>query len=613
MSDPRQQVAERVSPFGRRHHGPGMGIAAEVQPAENIPAVLRRIVRYLAPYRGGLVAVAGLVALTSGLSLLTPYLTGVAIDRGIIPGDLGLLARVVGLMLGAYLLGTTGTWLQTVVMIHVAQGSLRDLRRDLFDRLQALSLRFFDRHPHGELMSRLTNDTETISATLGETVTRLIGSALTITGSLVAMLALSWRLALVVLVTVPLSLVIMRFVARSARRYYRDRQRDLGRLNGLIEETVSGQRVVKICRREATVIGQFDEANAALRGSGTLAGIFGGLMGPSMGLVRNLTFALLAGIGGWMVLRDWTTVGVIAAFINYARNFSRPLNEMAMLYASVQSAIAGAERVFAIMDEVPEIVDAPDAVPLEDVRGHVVFEDVTFGYDPAVPVLREVSFEALPGQTVALVGPTGAGKTTIVNLLTRFYDIDHGRISVDGHDIRSVRTDDLRRALGIVLQDTFLFAGSVRENIRYGRLEATDAEVEEAARLANAHDFIMKLPQGYETALSEAGGTLSEGQRQLLAIARAILADPAILILDEATSSVDSRTEAHIQDAMHRLMEGRTSFVIAHRLSTIRRADLILVIEHGRIVERGSHAELLEARGAYHALYTSQFGGEVAA
>lgn len=613
MSDPRQQVAERVSPFGRRHHGPGMGIAAEVQPAENIPAVLRRIVRYLAPYRRGLVLVAGLVALTSGLSLLTPYLMGVAIDRGIIPGDLGLLARVVGLMLGAYLLGTTGTWLQTVVMIHVAQGSLRDLRRDLFDRLQTLSLRFFDRHPHGELMSRLTNDTETISATLGETVTRLIGSALTITGSLVAMFALSWRLALVVLVTVPLSLVIMRFVARAARRYYRDRQRDLGRLNGLIEETVSGQRVVKICRREETVIGQFDEANAALRASGTAAGIFGGLMGPSMGLVRNLTFALLAGIGGWMVLRGWTTVGVIAAFINYARNFSRPLNEMAMLYASVQSAIAGAERVFQIMDEVPEIVDAPDALPLEEVRGHVVFEDVTFGYDPGVPVLCEVDFEALPGQTVALVGPTGAGKTTIVNLLTRFYDIDHGRISVDGHDIRTVRTDDLRRALGIVLQDTFLFAGSVRENIRYGRLDATDAEVEEAARLANAHDFIMKLPQGYETALSEAGGTLSEGQRQLLAIARAILADPAILILDEATSSVDSRTEAHIQEAMHRLMEGRTSFVIAHRLSTIRRADLILVIEHGRIVERGSHEELLEARGAYYALYTSQFGGEVAA
>lgn len=613
MSDQRQHAAGRDRPLGGRHRGRKAGIGAEIERAENVPAVLRRIARYLAPYRRGLVLVTVLVTVTSGLSLLSPYLTSVAIDHGIIPGNLPLLARVVGLMLGVYLLVTLGTWLQTVVMIHVAQRSVRDLRRDLFECLQTLSLRFFDRHPHGELMSRLTNDIETISATLGETVTRLIGSALTITGSLIAMFALSWRLALVVLATLPLSLAIMRFVARAARRHYRDRQRDLGQLNGLIEETVSGQRVIKVCRREATVIEQFDEVNAALRGSGTLAGIFGGVMGPSMGLVRNLTFALLAGVGGWMVLRGWTTVGVIAAFINYARNFSRPINELAMLYATVQSAIAGAERVFQVMDEPPEIVDAPDAVPLKDVRGHVVFEDVTFGYDPQVPVLREVSFEALPGQMVALVGPTGAGKTTIVNLLTRFYDVDRGRISVDGHDIRSVRIDDLRRALGIVLQDTFLFAESVRENIRYGRLDATDEEVEEAARLANAHDFIMKLPQGYDTALSEAGGTLSEGQRQLLAIARAILADPAILILDEATSSVDSRTEAHIQEAMHRLMEGRTSFVIAHRLSTIRRADLILVIKHGRIVERGSHAELLEARGAYYALYTSQFGGEVAA
>ncbi|MGD9496137.1 MAG: ABC transporter ATP-binding protein [Armatimonadota bacterium] len=613
MSEQRPQLADRLGPFGRRRHGPGMGIAAEVERAENVPAVLRRIVHYLAPYGRGLVLVAAIVALTSGLMLLTPYLTGVAIDRGIIPGDLPLLARVVGLMLGAYLLTDLGVWLQTVVMIHVAQRSVRDLRRDLFDRLQMLSLRFFDRHPHGELMSRLTNDTETISATLGETITRLIGSALTITGSLIAMFALNWRLALVVLATLPLTFAVTRFVAGAARRHYRDRQRDLGRLNGLIEETVSGQRVVKVCRRETTVIEQFDAANAALRTSGTLAGIYGGLMGPSMGLVHNLTFALLAGVGGWMVLRDWTTIGVIAAFINYARNFSRPLNEIAMLYATVQSAIAGAERVFAVIDEVPEIVDAPDAIPLPRVRGHVVFEDVSFGYEEGVPVLREVSFEAAPGQTVALVGPTGAGKTTIVNLLTRFYDIDRGRIMVDGHDIRAVRTDDLRRALGIVLQDTFLFADTVRENIRYGRLDATDEEVEQAAKLANADSFITRLPQGYETPLSEAGSTLSEGQRQLLAIARAILADPAILILDEATSSVDSRTEAHIQEAMHRLMEGRTSLVIAHRLSTIRRADCILVIEHGRIVERGSHEELLAARGAYYALYTSQFGGEVAA
>ncbi|MGI5817614.1 MAG: ABC transporter ATP-binding protein [Armatimonadota bacterium] len=610
----REQTADAITPFGRhRRGGPGMGIAAEVEPAEDIWGVLRRIARYLGGYRRSLVFVVLLVVLTSGLSLLTPYLTGLAIDDGIIPGDIDRLVRIVAVMAGAYLLADLGMWLQTVIMIHVAQGSLRDLRRDVFDRLQALSLRFFDRHPHGELMSRLTNDTETISATLADTVTRLIGAVLAVSGSLVAMFLLSWQLALVVLVTLPLTIAISRFIATSARRHYRDRQRDLGELNGLIEETVSGQRAVKVCRREATAIAQFDRANAALRASGTAAGIFGGMMGPSMGLVRNLTFALIAGVGGWMVLRDWTTIGVVAAFINYARNFSRPINEIAQLYAAVQSAIAGAERVFAVMDETPEIVDAPDATALERVAGRVVFEDVTFGYDADEPVLRDVSFEASPGETVALVGPTGAGKTTIINLLTRFYDIDRGRILVDGHDIRTVRADDLRTALGIVLQDTFLFAGSVRENIRYGRLDATDEEVEEAARLANANTFITRLPDGYDTPLSEAGGTLSEGQRQLLAIARAILADPAILILDEATSSVDSRTEAHIQEAMERIMAGRTSFVIAHRLSTIRRADCILVIEDGRIVERGTHEELLEARGAYHALYTSQSGGEVAA
>ena len=602
-----------IHPFGRRRRGPGHGIAIEAEPVENVGAVLKRIVRYLAGHRRGLVGVALLVMLTSGLSLLAPWLIGRAIDEGIIPGDIDRLLRIVAVLGGVYLLADVGTWLQTVVMIRVAQGSLRDLRKDLFDRLQELSLRFFDRHPHGELMSRLTNDTETISQTLADTVTRLIGSFLRVTGSLVAMFLLSWHLALVVVVTVPLSLLIMRFIARRARTHYRDRQRDLGQLNGLIEETISGQRVVKICQREPTAIAEFDGANAALLSSGTAADIFGGMMGPAMGLVRNLTFALLAGIGGWMVLRDWTTIGIVAAFINYARNFSRPINEIASLYATVQSAIAGAERVFHVMDEVPEIVDAPNAKVPDRVVGEVVFDDVSFGYEADEPVLCDVSFRASAGQTVALVGPTGAGKTTIINLLTRFYDVDSGRITVDGHDIRQLSTDDLRRALGIVLQDTFLFADTVRENIRYGRLDATDAEVEEAARLANAHAFITHLPGGYETELSEAGGTLSEGQRQLIAIARAALADPAILILDEATSSVDSRTEAHIQEAMGRLMEDRTSFVIAHRLSTIRRADCILVIEDGRIVERGTHEELLEACGAYYELYMSQSGGEVAA
>ena len=383
-------------------------------------------------------------------------------------------------------------------------------------------------------------------------------------------------------------------------------------MNGFIDETITWQRVVKAYVREQAAINTFDVSNRKLQRAATKAEIFSGFMGPMMNLINNLGFAIIAGSGGWMVLRGLATVGNIASFINYAREFGRPLNEIAQLYAQIQGAIAGAERVFEILDEVPELADAPDAWPLEQVMGDVVFEDVCFGYEPGVPVLKQVDFHADPGRTIALVGPTGAGKTTIVNLLTRFYDINSGQITVDGKDIRQVKKADLRRQLGIVLQDTFLFSESVMENIRYGRLDATDEEVLAAARLANADQFIHRLPQGYQTELSERGSNLSQGQRQLLAIARAVLADPGILILDEETSSVDTRTEKNIQEAMLRLMEGRTSLVIAHRLSTIREADQILVINGGRIIERGTHDELLAQRGFYHHLYMSQFKGQAA-
>jgi ATP-binding cassette subfamily B multidrug efflux pump len=383
-----------------------------------------------------------------------------------------------------------------------------------------------------------------------------------------------------------------------------------GDLNGIIEETITGQRVVKAYVREQAVIAEFDVANQKLRRASTWAEAFAGFMGPSMNLINNLGLAIVAGAGGWIALQGLATVGTIASFINYARQFSRPLSQFAQLYAQIQGAIAGAERVFAVLDEVPELTDAPDALPLDQVVGDVVFEDVCFGYEPDVPVLKQVDFHAEPGQTIALVGPTGAGKTTIINLLTRFYDIDSGQIGVDGRDIRQLKRADLRRKLGIVLQDTFLFSDTVMENIRYGRLDATDEEVIAAAKLANADQFIHRLPQGYETQLSERGSNLSQGQRQLLAIARAILAEPGILILDEATSSVDTRTEKSIQEAMLRLMEGRTSFVIAHRLSTIRKADDILVINDGQIIERGSHQELLAREGFYYNLYMKQFKGQ---
>jgi ATP-binding cassette subfamily B protein len=407
-----------------------------------------------------------------------------------------------------------------------------------------------------------------------------------------------------------MTVLLSRWIAKRTRKRFREQQEILGDLNGIIEETVTGQRVVKAYVREQRVIEQFETPNRKLQDVAARAQIFAGVTGPIHNFINNVGFAIVAGAGGWMAVQGLATVGAIASFINYARQFSRPLSHIANLYNMIQSAIAGAERVFETLDEVPELPDVPDAVPLTHIEGDVVFDDVCFGYEEDVPVLKHVSLHAAPGQTIALVGPTGAGKTTIVNLLTRFYDIDSGSIQVDGHDIRRVKKHDLRRKLGIVLQDTFLFTGSVMDNIRYGRLDATDEEVIAAAKLANADQFIHRLPEGYDTQLSERGSNLSLGQRQLLAIARAILASPSILILDEATSSVDTRTEQHIQEAMLRLMEGRTSFVIAHRLSTIREADKILVINDGEIIERGTHEDLLIEGGFYYNLYMSQFKGQ---
>jgi len=578
--------------------------------AENVGETLFRIWTYLRRQRWTLVATVLLVAVGSGLGLLGPYLMGRAIDQYILKRDLPGLARTALLMVAVYTISALASWTETYVMAGASQRAIRDIRNDLFAKLQTLSLRFFDQRTHGELMSRLANDVENISEVLSTSVAQLFSSVLSIVGVAIMMFIINVRLALVTLVTLPLMMFISRWIAKHTRKGFRERQEALGTLNGIIEETVTGQRVVKAYAREEAAIAQFSETNHRMRQVSTRAEILVGTMGPLTNFVNNVGFALVAGAGGWMAVRDLATVGTIASFINYARQFARPLNQIAGLYNTIQSAIAGAERVFEIMDEVPELQDTPDARPLTRVQGDVVFDDVCFAYEEGVPVLKHVSLHAEPGKTIALVGPTGAGKTTIVNLLTRFYDIDSGSIRIDGEDIRQVLKDDLRRQLGIVLQDTYLFADTVMENIRYGRLEATDEEVIAAAKLANAHVFIHRLPRGYQTPLSERGSNLSQGQRQLLAIARAVLADPGILVLDEATSSVDTRTEKQIQEAMLRLMEGRTSFVIAHRLSTIRDADKILVINEGEIIERGTHRELLEAQGFYHHLYVSQFKGQ---
>jgi ATP-binding cassette subfamily B multidrug efflux pump len=593
--------------------GPGggrgpMAILRESEKPKGAWKTLKRLGGSLLGQRWMLALVGILVIVSSVTDLMGPYLMGQAIDRFITKGDLPGLARLLVLMVAVYAVSAGGVWLQNFVMAGVAQRVVRDLRRELFSRLQRLPVRFFDRRPHGDLMSRFTNDIENISNVLAAGFSQLISSVFGLAGVIVVMVVLNRLLALVSLVVMPLTYLLTRLIVKYTRRGFRETQKNLGSLNGIIEETVTGQKTVKAFVHEQTVIGEFTTANQALRRSALKARIFSSFMGPLMNMVNYLGLAVVACAGGLLAVAGRATVGEIASFVGYSGRLGHPLNAIANLFTTIQSALAGAERVFELMDEQPE-TEAPDAAPLDAIVGSVVFEDVDFSYEPGVPVLQNVSLCTEPGQVVALVGPTGAGKTTIANLLTRFYDVDGGAIRVDGRDVRGVRKDHLRRKTGLVLQDNFLFADTVMENIRYGRLEAGDEEVVAAAHLANADTFIHRLPHGYRTVLTERGSNLSQGQRQLLAIARAVLADPDVLILDEATSNVDTRTEKHLQEALLRLMKGRTSFVIAHRLSTIRDADQVLVIDHGRIIERGDHETLLAQRGFYHRLYMSQFKG----
>jgi len=542
------------------------------------------------------------------LGLVGPYLMGVAIDHLLHSGQMAGLARLALGMLAVYVLYNL---LQAVAgrqMADISQRALKQLRSDLFTRVQRLPISFFGEGSTGDLLSRLTNDVEAINLAISQNVTTLVASLLSMLGIIVAMFLLDRWLALASLFVVPIMFWFTQFVARYTRKGFRDLQRDLGQLNGVMEEAISGQKTAQAFRRKRAAIEAFQRHNQQVFQAGVYANSYALLLMPITSVLGNLFVIVLAGLGGWLALSGLVSVGIIATFISYAQQFVNPLRQLANLYNSIQSAIAGAERIFAIFDVPAEQDEA--TLALTELSGAVSFEHVRFGYAADAIVLKDLSFEAKPGQVVALVGPTGAGKTTIINLLTRFYECESGSIRIDGRDIRSIRKPELRKNLGLVLQDVFLFSGSVLENIRYGRLEASDEEVMAAAKLAEADGFIRLLPEGYRTQLSERAGNLSQGQRQLLAIARAILADPAILILDEATSSVDTRTEARIQRALLALMKGRTSFVIAHRLSTIADADQILVIDHGLLAEHGKHAELLAQRGVYHRLYTSQFKGE---
>ncbi len=595
-----------------RMPGPaGRGGMGRIEKARDARGTLRRLLAYLSPYRWLLIAIFILVLISTLFDLAGPFLMGVALDRFIASGDVAGLLRIALVMLATYVLTWLARVVQNVMMVRISQEAMQTLRQELFDHVQRLSLSFFDRNPHGDLMSRLTNDMDAISQVLSQNVTDLFSGVFTLAGIVVMMFAINFWLALGSMIVFPLMMGLVGFVGKRTRKGFRAYQEHLGTLNGQLEEMFSGQRVIIAFGQQNDALADFDRVNAQVRETGIQAQTYGMLVPPLMGILSNANGAILAGLGGWMALNGWASVGTIATFYNYSRKFAAPLRQLGNLYNQIQSALAGAERIFEMLDEVPELANVADAVTLDTVDGEVVFEDVCFEYVPDVPVIKRMSFRAAPGQTIALVGPTGAGKTTMINLLSRFYDICGGRITIDGHDLRDLEKASLRSRLGVVLQDTFLFSDTVMENIRYGRLDATDEEVIAAAQLANADHFIRRLPQGYATRLSERGSNLSQGQRQLLAIARAVLADPGILILDEATSSVDTRTEVQIQEALLKLMEGRTSFVIAHRLSTIRDADRVLVIRDGEIIERGTHDELLALEGFYQHLYVSQFKGQV--
>ncbi|WP_081389800.1 ABC transporter ATP-binding protein [Paenibacillus odorifer] len=586
--------------------GPGRGAAVPIVRAKNQASTLKRIWTYLNRQRFGLIIVYVFTILNALLSLIGPYLIGKAIDTAVIPHDYQGLIRFCVLLIGIYGLSSVVAWVQAYVMTSVSQNTVFELRRDLFSKYQQLPIKFFDTRANGELMSRATNDIESVSSTLNQSVTQLLNSLITLSGSLVIMLMLNVPLTVVSLITIPLVLLASRKIIGLSRTYFRNQQRHLGELGGFIEETISGQKVVKQYSREEAEVKRFRKISGELNKVSIKAQIVSGLVGPVMNMINNLGFAIIAGVGGWMAFHNMATVGIIVSFLTYSKQFGRPISDLANQYNLIQSAIAGAERVFEVL-EMPSEYEDEQSEDLPRLKGEVVFRDVSFAYKPDSPILSGVTFEAKPGEKIALVGPTGAGKTTIVNLLIRFYDLSGGSIRIDDRDIRELDKNALRSQLGMVLQDAHVFSGTIRENIRFGRLDATDQEIEQAARLANADAFIKRLPHGYETLLNAEGSNLSHGQRQLLTIARAILADPAILILDEATSSVDTRTEMHIQQAMKNLMKGRTSFVIAHRLSTIQDANRILVIQDGGIAEQGNHEELLAMQGAYYELYNTQF------